>query len=143
MRGIDDDTVGRAASASSLTLGGILRHLTPAERVWTHIMVRGDGSTPDGMWDMEQYERPKGTTAAELIEAHRSATAATDAAVSEQSDLARRVRLPEVPWAPDEVQHMTVRGVLIRLLRETAHHSGHADIVRESIDGATTTAQLG
>ena len=42
-----------------------------------------------------------------------------------------------VPWYPDDVEAWSVRWVLLHLIQETARHAGHADIVRESIDGAT------
>lgn len=50
-------------------------------------------------------------------------------------DLARRVPLPSAPWYPDP-ERCTVRWVLLHLVEETARHAGHADIVREALDGA-------
>jgi hypothetical protein len=52
------------------------------------------------------------------------------------------VPLPEAPWAPGVVNHWSARRILLHLMRETAQHAGHADIIRESLDGASTTAQL-
>jgi hypothetical protein len=40
------------------------------------------------------------------------------------------------PWTPDDLDAWTVRWVLLHLIEETARHAGHADIVRETIDGA-------
>jgi len=51
------------------------------------------------------------------------------------------VPLPTAPRAPER-QWWTVRHVLLHILRETAHHSGHADIIRESLDGGNTTRQM-
>ena len=42
-----------------------------------------------------------------------------------------------VPWFPDDVDAWSVRWVLLHLIEEIARHAGHADIVREAIDGAT------
>ena len=42
-----------------------------------------------------------------------------------------------VPWFPADVQAWSVRWVLLHLVEETARHAGHADIIREAIDGAT------
>nr|WP_249926140.1 DUF664 domain-containing protein [Streptomyces aureocirculatus] len=61
----------------------------------------------------------------------------------ERVGLDRVVPLPEAPWEPGVVPRWPVRRIVLRLLRETAQHAGHADIVREAIDGANTTAQLG
>ena len=42
-----------------------------------------------------------------------------------------------VPWYPDDVEAWSLRWVLLHLIEEIGRHAGHADIVRESIDGAT------
>ncbi len=42
-----------------------------------------------------------------------------------------------MPWFPDDIDAWTVRWVLLHLIEETARHAGHADMVREAIDGAT------
>ena len=42
-----------------------------------------------------------------------------------------------VPWFPDDVDAWSVRWVLLHVIQETARHTGHADIVREAVDGAT------
>ena len=54
------------------------------------------------------------------------------------ADLSQAVPVPKgVPWYPDDVEAWSVRWVLLHLIEETARHAGHADIVGESIDGAT------
>ena len=53
-------------------------------------------------------------------------------------DLDQPVPVPKgVPWYPDDVDAWSVRWVLLHLIEEIARHAGHADIVREAIDGAT------
>jgi hypothetical protein len=47
-----------------------------------------------------------------------------------------------VPWFPDDVENWSVRWVLLHVIEETARHAGHADIVRESIDGSNAFALL-
>ncbi|GHF55379.1 hypothetical protein GCM10010218_41100 [Streptomyces mashuensis] len=143
LRGITDAQAAHRSTASELTLGGLVRHLTSGERVWAHILTTGDGSTPEGMWDMDQYRMPEGAAVADLVAAYRAAAKATDEAVMALPSLETTARLPEAPWAPDEVHHWSGHRILLHLLRETAQHAGHADILRESLDGANTTAQLG
>ena len=46
------------------------------------------------------------------------------------------VPVPQVPWFPKDIEAWTVRWVLVHLIEETARHWGHADIVRETVDGA-------
>jgi len=53
-------------------------------------------------------------------------------------DLEDPVPVPkDVPWFPDDIDAWSVRWVLLHVIEETARHAGHADIIRESIDGAT------
>jgi uncharacterized damage-inducible protein DinB len=142
VRGLDESAAARRTTVSELTLGGIIAHLTQGERVWNHILAER-GGTPDRMWDLDQYRCPEGTTLAALIDAYQSAAQATDDAVAALPNLDRTVPLPEAPWEPGVLHHWSARRILLHLMRETAQHAGHADIIRESLDGASTTAQLG
>ena len=64
--------------------------------------------------------------------------AETEAVIAGIADLGQAVPVPKgVPWFPDDVEAWSVRWVLLHLITETARHAGHADIVRESVDGAT------
>ncbi|MGW6457309.1 mycothiol transferase [Streptomyces sp. NPDC055078] len=142
LRKVTDAEAGERATVSELTLGGILNHLTQGERVWTHIMTDNTGGTPEGMWDMGQYATPAGATVRELRRAYEEAARATDAAArTVHPDT--EVPLPETPWEPGVVHRWSVRRILLHLFQETAQHAGHADIIRESLDGASTTEQLG
>jgi hypothetical protein len=54
------------------------------------------------------------------------------------ADLGQPVPVPhDTPWFPTDVEAWSVRWVLLHLISETARHAGHADVIRESIDGAT------
>ncbi|MFC8229132.1 DUF664 domain-containing protein [Streptomyces sp. NPDC057287] len=103
-------------------------------------MLTAATGTPEGMWDMGQYNAPEGATAAGLRIAYEEAARATDEAAA-KADPNSEVPLPETPWEPGVVHHWEVRRVLLHLLQETAQHTGHADIVREAVDGANSTAQ--
>ncbi|MBO0747756.1 MAG: DUF664 domain-containing protein, partial [Acidimicrobiaceae bacterium] len=75
-------------------------------------------------------------TASSLLDAY-AAEAEHTAAVVRSVDLDGPVPVPKgVPWMPDDIDAWTVRWVLLHLIEETARHAGHADIVRETIDGA-------
>ena len=55
-----------------------------------------------------------------------------------EADLDTPVPVPhDVPWFPQDVDHWSVRWVALHLIEELSRHAGHADIIRESIDGAT------
>ncbi|WP_405661075.1 DinB family protein [Streptomyces sp. RK9] len=141
-RGLTDEQAATRSTVSELTLGGIVNHLTHGERNWTLILSSGTGETPPGMFDMDQYKMPPGAGLAGLVAAYEAAARATDEAV-ERVGLDTVVPLPEAPWEPGVVPRWSVRRIVLHLLRETAQHSGHADFLREAIDGASTTAQLG
>ena len=62
----------------------------------------------------------------------------TNQVIAGIDDLGQAVPIPhDTPWFPRDVEAWSVRWVLLHLIEETARHAGHADIVRESIDGAT------
>lgn len=139
VRGITDAQAAQRATASDLTLGGIVKHLTRGEQMWMQIMTTGNGKLPEGMLDMGQYRMADGDTLAGLLEQYVAAARTTAQAVSDLRDLDRSVPLPSTPWSPPETVHWSARRILLHLIRETAQHAGHADIVRESLDGASTT----
>ncbi len=77
-------------------------------------------------------------TLAEVFDLYDAIARETEAVVAAVPDLGQDVPVPPgVPWYPDDVDAWSVRWVLLHLIAETARHAGHADIVRESIDGAT------
>ncbi|WP_409470443.1 DinB family protein [Streptomyces sp. HC307] len=141
VRGISDGQAAQRTTVSELTLGGIVNHLTQGERVWTQIMVKGDGELPEGMLDVEQYRMVEGDSIAGLLERYAAVARATEEAVAGLPDLDRRAPLPVTPWSPPEPEYWSARRILLHLIRETAQHAGHADIIREALDGANTTAQ--
>ncbi|GAB2894844.1 DinB family protein [Streptomyces deserti] len=141
VRGLTDSQAARRTTVSDLTLGGIVKHLARGERVWAQIMAEGDGELPDGMLDMDQYRMGEQDTLAGLLEQYAAAARATEEAVAGLPDLGRSVPLPVTPWSPPEREYWSARRILLHLIRETAQHAGHADIIREALDGANTTAQ--
>lgn len=131
--GLDDEQVRRPHEPSGLTLLGIVKHLTDVERSWFREVVAGedlghlwDDADPDRYWRIE----PEDTTAG-LIADYRAECAAADAIVL-ASDLGAPVTGPR----PRE-QGMTIRWVVLHMIEETARHYGHADLIREAIDGRT------
>ncbi|ANZ42319.1 hypothetical protein BBK82_46795 [Lentzea guizhouensis] len=138
MRGLTAAEAVKRTTASELTLGGLLKHLTSCERGWTHILTE-QPLPPPGMLDFDQYTWPGGDFD-ELLASYDEAVRATDEAVRTAS-LDHLVPLPSAPWDPDP-RPMSIRRIVLHLIRETAQHAGHADIIRESLDGQSTTASL-
>ena len=138
MRGLTAADAVKRATASELTLGGLLKHLIRCERSWTHILTE-QPLPPPGMLDSDQYTWT-GTDFEGLLASYDEAVRATDEAVRAAS-LDKLVPLPSAPWDTDP-QPMSIRMVVLHLIRETAQHAGHADIIRETLDGQSTTASL-
>jgi uncharacterized damage-inducible protein DinB len=143
VRGMDDEQAARRTTVSALTLGGLIKHLAHTERSWIHVMTKADGEVPPGGIDMDQYRMKEGETLAGLLAEYASAAAETETAVAGLSSLDKAVPLPVYPWSPPERVWWSARRVLLHLIRETAQHAGHADIIRESLDGANTTMRMG
>jgi hypothetical protein len=77
-------------------------------------------------------------TLAGVLRAYDEVAAGTEEVIAGVEDLGRPVPVPkDAPWFPKDVEAWSVRWVLLHMIEETARHAGHADIVRESIDGAT------
>ncbi|WP_430332429.1 DinB family protein [Rhodococcus sp. ACT016] len=143
MRGIDDEQARARTTVSELTLGGLLKHVARTEQNWvTTILERDETAEFDMEWAMQQYRMTEEETVAQLLAEYEETVRATEAAVASLDDLDMLVPLATAPWAPER-EWWTARRVLLHILRETAHHSGHADIIRESLDGANTTLQMG
>ncbi|MFF7042474.1 DUF664 domain-containing protein [Streptomyces massasporeus] len=138
---VADSNWPRRTTVSELTLGGIVKHLATGEEMWTRIMSERDGELPDGMLEVAQYRMAEDDTLPALLERYASAARATEEAVSALPDLDVSVPLPKTPWSPPEPEFRSARRILLHLIRETAQHAGHADLVRETLDGANTTAQ--
>ena len=135
---MSDEQIRTRSTVSELTLGGILKHVTAMEHTWCTFMTDGAvafaDSTPERF--MAEWRLDDGETAASLLAAQEAAAARTDAVVA-SADLDADHLLPEAPWFPPGAA-WSVRRVALHLIAETAQHAGHADIIRETIDGART-----
>lgn len=137
--GLDDTQVRSAPSASALSLAGLVTHLTAVERSWVDRLT---DSPPVATVSEEQYDddftlAPDRSLADALADYDRVAER-TEQVVRGIADLGRAVPVPrDAPWFPTDVDAWSVRWVLLHLIEETARHAGHADIVRETVDGAT------
>jgi uncharacterized damage-inducible protein DinB len=135
--GLTDEQARLAASASPLSVGGLIKHLVIVERNWVDDMLqRPQRVTADDY--TSGFHLGQDETVADVLEEYRQVAEETEAAVAGIDDLGQSIPVPKgVPWYPDDVEAWSVRWVLLHLIEETARHAGHADIVRESVDGAT------
>jgi hypothetical protein len=134
--GLTDEQARSAPSASPLSVGGLIKHAAMTERGWIDIVMQRDRGTMDAY--EENFRLGPDETLEDVLGLYEEIAKETEAEIADIADLGRAVPVPQgVPWYPDDVKAWSVRWVLLHLIEETARHAGHADIVRESIDGAT------
>jgi len=127
--GLTDEQAWSTPTASDLSIAFLLEHMTSTERTWASMVLGG------ALAAAEASEPP--TTLAAIVAAYQDATAATDAVIDAVDDFDRAVKAADgTRWAPPDIE-WSVRWVLLHLIHETVRHAGHADIIRETIDGAT------
>jgi hypothetical protein len=132
--GLTDEEAGMANSVSTLTIGGLIKHVTQVQEHWLACAVAGPAPAAsgdaEGYGDGFQFDG----NLADQLKAFDETCARVLAAV-ELLDLSTPVPAPVAPWFPKV--EWSVRWVWMHLFEELARHAGHADIIRESIDGAT------
>ena len=135
--GLTDDEARQAPTAGVLTIGGLVKHLIDVERTWIG-MVAGRPRVGGSEDYLDAFRFGPDDTLAAVFAEYDAVARQTESVIAAIADLGQAVPVPKgVPWFPDDVDAWSVRWVLLHLIEETAKHAGHADIVRESIDGAT------
>ena len=142
-RDLTDEQAGRRTTASELTLGGLIKHVTLVERNWANFIVQGPSAMTDfsamteedyASWN-EQFLLLPSETLDGVLAAYAEVAGRTDDLVRTLADLNAAQPLPSAPWFPPG-ERWTARRVFMHIIGETAQHAGHADIIRESLDGA-------
>ncbi|MDQ1438085.1 MAG: hypothetical protein QOK43_1714 [Acidimicrobiaceae bacterium] len=139
--GLDAAGLGAKVGASAMTLGGLLKHLALVEDLWCSRFLHGnDRAAPwdtvdwdadrDWDWHSAAADTPEQLAALwhDAVDRSRSlvAQALADGGLDQ---LARRT------WPDGSAP--SLRWILVHLIEEYARHNGHADLLRESVDGAT------
>lgn len=144
---LTDEQAAQRTTVSALSVGGLIKHVTEVERGWAGFIVSGPralaGEKDFADWTEEDFaEREKGfamqpgETLAGLLAAYDEVAAATDELVLGLPSLDAHQPLPKAPWHTAKSQ--SARTTFIHIVAETTHHAGHADIIRESLDGQKT-----
>jgi pimeloyl-ACP methyl ester carboxylesterase len=147
VQGLSDQQAATRSTVSELTLGGLVKHVAATEKEWARFILDGPADGPDIDWADVDWSNPPaevaayadgfrmldGETLASLLEAYDAVAAATDALVA-TVDLDSSQPLPQAPWFTPGARR-SARRVFMHILAETAQHAGHADIIREAIDG--------
>jgi uncharacterized damage-inducible protein DinB len=142
VNGLSDEEAARRTTVSELCLGGLIKHVASVEQGWTDFIERGPAAMglPDEA-SMEDYAAGfrmlPGETLAVLLDRYDEVARHTEALVTRLPSLDMSQALPEAPWFEPEAR-WSARRVLLHIIAETAQHAGHADIIREALDGAKT-----
>jgi len=144
-RDLTDEQAGMRTTASELCVGGLIKHVTEVERTWVDFILNGPSPTVDFMamteadWARraEGFRMLPGETLDGVLAAYAEEARRTDDVVAALPDLDVTWPLPEAPWS-EPGGRWSARRVLMHIVAETAQHCGHADIIRESLDGART-----
>lgn len=143
--GLDFEQARSAPSASALSVAGLIKHAAKVERDWA-AMIRRDRASADLQAHVAAHAASfecGRTPVEELLADYAAAARETDEAVLAAASLDQPVPVPQdVPWFPKDIKAWNVRWVLVHLIEETARHAGHADVVRESVDGAQSVELL-
>ena len=145
-RDLTDAQAASTPTASALSVGGLIKHVSRTEDSWARF-VQGDASALGGgkawsEWNdsdwaarAAEFRMEPGENLVDLLADYADVASRTDELVRTVPSLDASFALPSAPWfAPGA--HRTVRQAFLHIATETAQHAGHADIVRETIDGA-------
>ncbi|QSB13269.1 DinB family protein [Natronosporangium hydrolyticum] len=126
--GLTEADLRRPGVASGTNLLGIIHHLTGVEQHWFQRVFLGEPVVAD-----KSMTVPAELTRDEVVAAYRQMCDRSDEIVHATLDLGSRAAIPN----PGEAQRDSLRVILVHLIEETARHAGHADILREQLDGVT------
>ena len=135
--GLTPDQLRAVPTASELTVGGLIKHCASTEEGWIST-VRGEPQTVDYGAYAANFRLADDETIEDVFARYDRVAERTEKTVTEIGDLDHTIPIDHsVPWNRPDMDHWTLRWVLLHLIQETAQHAGPADIIRESIDGAT------
>jgi uncharacterized damage-inducible protein DinB len=139
VRGLKDEEAARATTVSALCLGGLIKHVAATEYGWMGFVLGGaEGMAASSPSDWEnQFRMLPGETLAGLLARYEEVAARTTSIVNDLESLDADHALPQAPWFEPGAR-WSARRVLLHLIAETSQHAGHADIIREALDGQKT-----
>jgi uncharacterized damage-inducible protein DinB len=140
VQGLTDEQATSRPSASELNLAGLIKHVAGTEAAWVRF-IEGGPEAMSSEWTPEAWAREwrlePGETLASVLEDYAEVARRTDELVASLPDLDVSHPLPEAPWFQPGARR-SARRVFLHIIAETSQHAGHADILRESIDGQKT-----
>ncbi|AXK33600.1 DinB family protein [Streptomyces armeniacus] len=136
LHGLTPEQAASSPSASSLSVAGLVKHVAEVEQGWLRDArglphaVHRDETNWSGCFELEGDE-----TVESVLRFYAEVARETEELVRAVPSLDDTFALPEAPWNPKEPRSW--RWMLLSLISEVARHAGHADIIRETLDGKT------
>lgn len=149
VEGLTDAQAASHPTVSELSLGGLIKHVSLTEAGWARFAVEGPAGLMSGKKDWTlwgetewaeraaEFQMQPGEKLAGLLADYADVAHRTDELVKTLPDLDASHPLPKAPWFEPDGRR-SVRQVFLHIAAETAQHAGHADILRETIDGSKT-----
>ncbi|QGV79296.1 DinB family protein [Streptomyces ficellus] len=133
--GLTEEQAASRPSASALSLSGLLKHAAETELSW----LRMAQQRPNERMNTENayadsFRLKEGETVPAVLDFWDGVAKQTEEYVRGVPSLDDTFPLPEAPWYPKDAR-VSVRWLCMHLVEEIARHAGHADIIRESLDG--------
>lgn len=153
--GLTEEQARTASTVSALTIGSLLKHVADTEEQWMQFAVRGAEAfgaiyNEDVDWAaIEESAADEGGEGVDerfvltddetlaVLRARVASVAAQTEEILRSADLDQEHALPDAPWF-EQGATWSARRVAVHMIAEISQHAGHADIIREAIDGQRT-----
>ncbi|MFF3794352.1 DinB family protein [Streptomyces sp. NPDC001981] len=135
--GLTEEQAASRPSASGLNLSGLLKHVAETELNWLRLAQQrpNEKARTEETW-ADSFRLVGDETVPQMLEFWAKVAAETEEFVHSVESMHDTFPLPEAPWFPKD-EKCSMRWLLVHLVEEIARHAGHADIIRESLDGRT------
>ncbi|MFE5942135.1 DinB family protein [Streptomyces sp. NPDC056480] len=136
--GLTEEQAASRPSASELSLSGLLKHVAEVELNWLRLAQQSPNERQRSQetWG-EGFRLVDEETIPEIVEFWAGVAKETEEYIRSVPSLDDTFPLPKAPWFPEDGR-VSVRWMLLHLVQEAGRHAGHADVIRESLDGKTS-----
>ncbi|MGW1681441.1 DinB family protein [Saccharopolyspora sp. NPDC002376] len=142
VQNLTEEQLRSRPTASELCLGGLIKHITDVEQGWADFIRNGRKvESYDEAFFAEHaasFVLTDEDTLDSLLAGYAEATRRIDEIIETVPDFDLSHELPDAPWEKEKGKRWTIRMALLHVAAEIAQHAGHADIIRETIDGQKT-----
>jgi hypothetical protein len=135
--GLTEEQAASRPSASGLSLSGLLKHVAETELNWLRLAQQrpNEKARTEETW-ADSFRLVGDETVPQMLEFWAKVATETEEFIHSVESMNDTFPLPEAPWFPKD-ERCSMRWMVVHLVEEIARHAGHADIIRESLDGRT------